>query len=217
MILWSASNAYDIGSAYETASSTGAISSRGANRPQSRSWGKMNAGMNWITWNSVRANALASRPIAIPSSALAIASATTAIVEPAASTPSTANATIAVAVACTAATRANAIPYPSSRSSLASGSVISRSSVPVVRSRSIVIDVIRNIMISGKSPTIGPPSDSNDPGEPSSTPLSSAIRAAGTTRIIATVRGSRRNWRSTRSAVARVIRGLIVSAPARSA
>ena len=38
-----------------------------------------------------------------------------------------------------------------------SGSVISRSSVPEVRSRSIVIDVTRNIVTNGKSPSSGAP------------------------------------------------------------
>ena len=52
--------------------------------------------------------------------------------------------------------RAKAIPYPKSRSSFASGSVISRSSVPVVRSRSIVIEVTTNIVLKGKSPTKRP-------------------------------------------------------------
>jgi hypothetical protein len=37
----------------------------------------MNAGMNWTTWNSVRAKALARRPIAMPRIAFAIASSTT--------------------------------------------------------------------------------------------------------------------------------------------
>jgi hypothetical protein len=44
------------------------------------------------------------------------------------------------------------------------GSVISRSSVPVVRSRSIVIDVITNISTNGKMPTSGPPTRSNVSG-----------------------------------------------------
>ena len=39
----------------------------------------------------------------------------------------------------------------------ASGIDISRSSVPVVRSRSIAIDVTRNMIVSGKSPTSGAP------------------------------------------------------------
>ena len=66
--------------------------------------------MNWITWNSVRAKALASSPIDIPSRALSTASAATATVEPAGSTPRIAKATIEVATAWTAATIAKAIP-----------------------------------------------------------------------------------------------------------
>jgi len=41
------------------------------------------------------------------------------------------------------------------------GSDISRSSVPDVRSRSIAIEVTRNIEMNGKSPTSGPPTRSN--------------------------------------------------------
>ena len=51
-------------------------------------------------------------------------------------------------------------------SSFASGIVIRRSSVPVVRSRSIAIDVTTNIDENGKIPTIGPPMRSNVPGWP---------------------------------------------------
>ncbi len=46
-------------------------------------------------------------------------------------------------------------------SSFASGIVISRSSVPLVRSRSIAIEVTTNIDEKGKIPTIGPPTRSN--------------------------------------------------------
>jgi len=41
--------------------------------------------------------------------------------------------------------------------------------VPLVRSRSIAIDVIRNITISGKSPTSGGPMRANVSGEASNT------------------------------------------------
>jgi hypothetical protein len=40
---------------------------------------------------------------------------------------------------------------------LASGIVISRSSVPVVRSRSIEIEVTRNIVMKGNIPSMGAP------------------------------------------------------------
>jgi hypothetical protein len=42
-------------------------------------------------------------------------------------------------------------------STLCSGIVISRSSVPDVLSRSIVIEVTRNIVMNGKSPSSGVP------------------------------------------------------------
>jgi hypothetical protein len=42
-------------------------------------------------------------------------------------------------------------------STLFSGIVISRSRVPLVRSRSIVIDVTRNIVMNGKRPRRGVP------------------------------------------------------------
>ena len=115
---------------------------------------------------------------------------------------STRYANVVVTAACAAASSANAIPYPTSRSSLESGIVISRSSVPVVRSRNIVIEVIRNIMISGNSPSIGGPIRSNVPGWSSNMNLTSAIRTHGTTRTIAIVRGSRRSCSSTRRATA---------------
>ena len=67
------------------------------------------------------------------------------------------NPTKHTTTAWTAASRPNAIPYPASRSPLAIGSDISRSSVPLVRSRSIAIDVIRNMMMNGNSPHIGAP------------------------------------------------------------
>ena len=100
-----------------------------------------------------------------------------------------------------------------SRSSFASGIVISRSSVPVVRSRSIAIDVTRNIEMSGKIPTIGTPTRSNVPGWPSNTYLSSAISTHGTTSSSASVRGSRRSCSSTRRAVASVTRELTPPPP----
>jgi hypothetical protein len=52
---------------------------------------------------------------------------------------------------------------------LAIGIDIRRSSVPVLRSRSIAIEVTRNIRISGKMPTSGAPMRSNVPGRPSNT------------------------------------------------
>jgi hypothetical protein len=54
-------------------------------------------------------------------------------------------------------------------SSFPSGIVSRRSSVPVVRSRSTVIDPTRNIEISGNSPTRPGPTRSNASGRPSKT------------------------------------------------
>lgn len=101
----------------------------------------MNAGMNWTAWNSVRANALTNSPSAMPSSALPMASSATSQAPCGASSPSALKPTVQTTAAWIVASAPNASPQPASRSSLASGSVISRSSVPVVRSRSIVIDV----------------------------------------------------------------------------
>src|SRR3990172_4816840 len=50
----------------EITRSHSAISSRGTMRPQSRICGSTKAGMNCTAWNSVRANALANRPSAMP-------------------------------------------------------------------------------------------------------------------------------------------------------
>ena len=95
------------------------------------------------------------RPIAIPSTALAIASRTTAHTGPTTSRSSSPNATAETTEAWIAAMSANASGVAASRSSLANGIVSSRSSVPVVRSRSIAIEVTRNIEISGKMPSNG--------------------------------------------------------------
>jgi len=125
--------------------------------------------MNWTAWNSLAANADSSSPSAMPSSALPIASAPTAHGEPATSRPSTANATTLTTAAWTAAKPANAIPYPSRMSSLPSGIVSSRSSVPVVRSRRTVIEPTRNIEINGNRPTRPGPTRSNACGRASNT------------------------------------------------
>ena len=83
--------------------------------------------------------------------------------------------------------------------------VSSRSRVPLVRSRSIATQVTRNIVMNGKMPS----SSSADAGRrsrgwPSKTQRSRNSSTHGTTSSSATVRGSRRSWRSTRPAVARV-------------
>ncbi len=63
-----------------------------------------------------------------------------------------------------AAAMPNAMPYAKSRSSLPIGVVSSRSSVPVVRSRSIAMLVIRNMITNGKTPSMIRPIRSNTPG-----------------------------------------------------
>jgi hypothetical protein len=55
------------------------------------------------------------------------------------------------------AMKPNAMAYPTMKSALPSGVVMSRSSVPDRRSRSVVIDVIRNMMMKGKRARIGGP------------------------------------------------------------
>ena len=84
---------------------------------------------------------------------------------------------------------------------MASGIVISRSSVPVVRSRRTVIEVTRNIETSGKNPTSGAPTARTCCGR-RRTRTRAASSSGGTTKRSATVRGSWRNWRSTRQRVA---------------
>jgi hypothetical protein len=66
--------------------------------------------MNWTAWNSVRANALANRPSAMPRIAFPIASATTTHADRASSRSSSAIATADTNVAWTAATNAKAAP-----------------------------------------------------------------------------------------------------------
>ena len=103
------------------------------------------------------------------------------------------NATSETSVAWIAATVAKAIPYPSSRSSFAIGIAIRRSSVPVVRSRSIVIEVIKNIAMNGKSPSSGTPILSKTPGLSMNMYFRSVTSATGTIIRSAIVRGSRRS------------------------
>ena len=101
------------------------------NSPQSRICGNTNAGMNCTAWNSVRANALARRPSAIPSTALATASTTTSHARAAgveaeqperdARDEQRLDARRAARMRCRSRAR---------RSGFASGIVISRSSVP---------------------------------------------------------------------------------------
>src|SRR5581483_6207076 len=88
--------------------------------------------------------------------------------------------------------------------------VSSRSSVPVVRSRSIAIEVTRNIETSGNTPSSGPPTRSKTAPAcpPANTYLSRATSAHGTATRSSTVRGSCRSWSSTRRAVAVVTRRL---------
>ena len=91
---------------------------------------------------------------------------------------------------------------------MASGSDISRSSVPVVRSRSIAIEVTRNIVTNGKIPTSGGADAVEGLRLPVEHVLEQRQRArGGTTSTSASVRRSRRSCRRTRAAVASVTRG----------
>src|SRR5919199_1888168 len=74
-------------------------------------------------------------------------------------------------------------------SSLPSGRVSSRSRVPVVRSRRTVIELTRNIEISGNRPTSGGPTRSNCAGRPSNRKRRSTTSRLGTAISSATVRG----------------------------
>ena len=121
--------------------------------------GRISAGMNCTAWNSVRANALTSSPSAIPSTALRDRQQRRrARRRAAASSPRSAKPTTQTTAAWTAASSAEG-DRRSRRAgrALASGSVISRSSVPVVRSRSIAIEVTRNMTMNGNSPHSGAP------------------------------------------------------------
>ena len=66
--------------------------------------------MNCTAWNSLRANALTNRPSAMPSTAFAIATATTSPAGPAVSRPSNQYTVAHATSACAAAATANAIP-----------------------------------------------------------------------------------------------------------
>ena len=111
----------------------------------------------------------------------------------------------------TVATRPKATAYPSRKSSLPIGIASSRSSVPEVRSRSVVTEVTRNMMMNGISASsAGPRLEKPSPGSPSNIHQSRVISAHGSTSSIARVRWSRRSWVSTRVATAPVARGVSV-------
>ena len=111
--------------------------------------------MNCTAWNSVRANAETNRPSAMPEQRVQHREHDDQPgVEPAtcrSSRPKRDDATRAPPAA-RPARRTPGRSRPAGRASRAA-CVISRSSVPVVRSRSIAIDVTRNIEMSGKMPT----------------------------------------------------------------
>ncbi len=119
--------------------------------------------MNWTAWNSVTANADISRPSAVPSTASVTANMTTAhgVLT---SMSSSQIATADVTSACARAAAPNATPYPPISSPRRSGVVSRRSSVPDVRSRTIVTDVTRNITTNGKMPSICGPTRLNTRG-----------------------------------------------------
>src|SRR5690606_22273301 len=89
---------------------------------------------------------------------------------------------------------------------LAVGVVISRSSVPAARSRCMVIEVSRNMIVKGKTASRISPTRSNICGEASMMALMSAMMSAGTARMSATVRWSPNSWRRMRPAVMSVMR-----------
>ena len=97
-------------------------------------------------------------------------------------------------VACAAAAIENAVPYAASRSSLRRGVVKMRSNVPETRSRCIVIDVIKNITMSGNTPSMIRHALLNGGGVPGrwgafwNMKYISVMIRLGTTRIIATLR-----------------------------
>lgn len=84
------------------------MSARGTVSPHSRNWGTTAAGTNWTTWNSVRANAEAVRPAAVPTRASRSAMAKKPHSEPSTSTPSYATHTPTVISVCTNERSANA-------------------------------------------------------------------------------------------------------------
>ena len=71
--------------------------------------------------------------------------------------------------------------------------------------------------MNGNRPTSGPPTRSNVSSWPRRTYLNSVSSSAGTNSISTTVRGSRRNWRSTRTAVDQVTAAHPPSTSARNA
>ena len=92
---------------------------------------------------------------------------------------------------------------------MASGIDISRSSVPDVRSRSIAIEVTRNIETNRKMPTSGAPIRSERLLLSVEDVLHDRRRGGGTRMTSASVRWSWRSCRRTRPAVASVIRGVM--------
>ena len=137
----------------ENASSAPAIRSRSTNRPQSRSCGSTNAGRNWTGSNSDRANALTNSPSDMPSTALPIASAISPVGDPPTSRVRRGTPLPLVIPAWTAATTANANPYPVRRVELAPTGIDDQPlERPAVRSRSTVIEVTRRHRHERKEP-----------------------------------------------------------------
>ena len=90
----------------------------------------------------------------------------------------------------------------------------SRSRVPEERSRSVVTLVTRNITMKGNiASSAGPKRSKRPPGRSANIHHSRVISTHGTTSSIASVRWSRRTWRSTRPATARVTRALMPRLP----
>jgi hypothetical protein len=116
--------------------------------------------------------------------------------------------------ACTSAVMPKARAYPSRRSSLPSGVVIRRSSVPLVRSRSVPTLVTMNITMKGNTPKRIGPNRSKTPGW-FRTYLSRTMSRLGTPMSIPSVRRSCRSWARMRRVVASVIVRLMPRPPVR--
>ena len=155
----------------------------------------------------------------MPSSALATASATTTAVEPATSRPSGPNATTAVSDRLDDRDHREREPVAEQQVELGRAASTSAARASrVVRSRSIVIEVTRNIVMNGKRPTSGGADRARrSAGVLLEASLSSGEQDGGTTSSSAIVRGSRRSCVSTRSAVAQVTAGAHAPRPPRSA
>ena len=151
--------------------------------------------MNCTAWNSVRANALTNSPSAIPRIAFATASSHDEPTLDAADVePEQPEADDETTTACTAATAAKASAVADEQVELRERHRHQPLERPVVRSRSIVIEVTRNIDDEREEPEQRRADALEDRGLAVEHVPDSAMSSAGTTSSSATVRGSRRSW-----------------------